>query len=51
MVNDKHQILLQEVERSKHLPSEIVKLMNEEGYARFNMHHHTQFWNGWEEIW
>ena len=44
-INDKHQqLLLKEVERPKHLPSEIVKLMNQEGYARFNMHHHTQFW-------
>lgn len=44
-INDKyHQVFLKEVERPKHLPSKIVKLMNEEGYARFNMHHHTQFW-------
>ena len=44
-INDKHQqVMLKEVERPKHLPSEIVKLMNEEGYTRFNMHHHTQFW-------
>lgn len=44
-INDKyHQVLLKEVERPKHLPSKIVKLMNEEGYAHFNMHHHTQFW-------
>ena len=44
-INDKHQqVLLKEVERSKYLPSEIVKMMNEKGYTRFNMHHHTQFW-------
>ena len=44
-INDKYQqVLLKEVERSKHLPSAIVKLMNEEGFVRFNMHHHTQFW-------
>ena len=44
-INDKYQqVLLKEVERSKHLPSAIVKLMNEEGYSRFNMYHHTQFW-------
>ena len=45
VINDTHQqLLLKEVERPKHLPSEIVKLMNEEGHTRFNMHHHTEFW-------
>ena len=39
-----HQVLLKETERPKFLPSEVVKLMNQEGYVRFNMHHHTQFW-------
>ena len=44
-INDKYQqVLLKEVERPKHLPSEIVKLMKEEGYVRFKMHHHTLFW-------
>ena len=44
-INDKYrQVLLKEVERPKHLPSEIVALMREEGYAHFKMHHHTQFW-------
>ena len=44
-INDKHlQVMLKEVERPKHLPSEIVKLMNEEGYTLFKMHQHTQFW-------
>ena len=33
-----------EVERPKHLPGQIVGLMREEGYAGFNMHHHTQLW-------
>ena len=46
-INDKYrQVLLKEVERPKHLPSEIVALMREEGYAHFKMHHHTQFWKG-----
>ena len=44
-INDKyHQVLLKEVERRKYLPSEIVKLMNEEGYKRFKMHQHTLLW-------
>ena len=44
-INDKHQqVLLKEVERSKHLPSKIVTLMHEEGYAHFNMHQHTLLW-------
>lgn len=44
-INETHQqVLLKEVERHKYLPSEIVRLMKNEGYSRFNMHHHTQFW-------
>ena len=44
-INEKYQqVLLKEVEKPKHLPGEIVKLMKEEGYTRFNMHHHTQLW-------
>lgn len=37
-------ILLKEVEKPKHLPSEIVNLMGEEGYTEFKMHHHTDLW-------
>ncbi len=36
--------MLKEVERPKRLPSEIVKLMHEDGYSRFNVYHHTQLW-------
>ena len=44
-INDKYQrVLLKEIERPKHLPSEIVELMNKEGYTRFKMHHHIEFW-------
>ena len=44
-INDKYQqVLLKEIERPKYLPSEVVKSMNQEGYVRFNMHHHTLFW-------
>ena len=37
-------IYLKEVERPKYLPGEIVKLMREEGYTGFKMHHHTVLW-------
>ena len=36
--------MLKEVERPKHIPSQIVQLMREEGYTKFNMHHHTLLW-------
>ncbi len=39
-----NRIMHKEVERPKHLPSEIVKLMQEEGYPKFKMHQHTQLW-------
>lgn len=48
-INEKYQqIVLKEVERPKRLPSEIVSLMNEEGYKKFNMHHHTMLWKSLE---
>ena len=43
-INEKYQVLLKEVEKPKHLPSQIVKLMKKEGYVRFKIHHHTLFW-------
>ena len=44
-INEKYQqVMLKEVERPKHLPSEIVTLMGDEGYSGFNMHHHTRLW-------
>ena len=39
-----NRVFLKEVERPKHLPGEIVILMQEEGYLKFNMHEHTQLW-------
>jgi hypothetical protein len=36
--------VIRETERPKHLPSGIVKLMNQEGYQRFTMHNHTTLW-------
>lgn len=41
---EKFAIALKEVEKKKYLPSEIVKLMNEEGWTRFNMDSHTRLW-------
>lgn len=37
-------VAFKEVERPKFLPKQIVKTMRDEGYPRFNMHHHTQLW-------
>ena len=36
--------VIKEVERPKYLPSEIVKLMQSEGFRRFKIHHHSNFW-------
>ena len=38
------QVLLKEVERPKHLPGEIVRVMQIEGFINFKMYHHTQLW-------
>ena len=38
------QVMLKEVERPKYIPSQIVQQMREEGYSKFNMHHHTLLW-------
>ena len=45
LVNENYQqVILKEVERPKHLPGQIVKLIEEEGYPGFKTHHHTQLW-------
>lgn len=41
---NKEYVLIKEKEKKKHLPSKIVELMREDGYSKFNMHHHTQLW-------
>lgn len=41
---DKEFHLLKEVERPKYLPSNIVKLMQSEGFTHFKMHNHTELW-------
>ena len=37
-------VLLKVVEKPKYLPSQIVKIMKNEGYESFSMHYHTQLW-------
>ena len=39
-----NRVIQKEVERPKHRPSEIVKLMQDEGYLKFKMHQHTKLW-------
>lgn len=36
--------VIKETERPKHLPSNIVKLMKQEGFPRFTMQSHTDLW-------
>lgn len=36
--------VIKETEKTKYLPSQIVKMMNNEGYLHFNIHHHTELW-------
>ena len=38
------QLVVKEVERPKYLPSVVVRMMREDGFAGFNMHHHTALW-------
>ena len=38
------QVMLKEVERTKYIPSQIIKMMQQEGFLKFKMHHHTQLW-------
>lgn len=35
---------IKETEKPKYLPSQIVEMMNDEGYMHFNMYHHTELW-------
>ena len=36
--------MIKETDRNKYLPGQIVAKMREEGFAEFNMHHHTELW-------
>ena len=39
-----NRIILKEIERPKHLPMEVVAMMEDEGYPKFSIHYHTQLW-------
>ncbi len=41
---NKEYTVIKETEREKYRPSKIVELMNDEGFSKFNMHHHTALW-------
>lgn len=41
---NKEYVLIKEKEKQKHLPSNIVTLMNEKGFPKFSMHKHTKLW-------
>lgn len=36
--------IIKETEKPKYLPSQIVEMMNNEGYPKFTMHYHTKLW-------
>ena len=36
--------LIKETERPKILPAEIVRILKKEGFTKFGVHHHTEFW-------
>ena len=36
--------MIKETDKNKYLPGQIVAMMREEGFAEFNMHHHTELW-------
>lgn len=40
--------LIKEIERPKFLAGQVVAMMKEEGFAWFNMHHHTELWRSLE---
>ena len=35
---------IKETDRTKYLPGQIAKIMQAEGYSKFKIHQHTQFW-------
>jgi hypothetical protein len=41
---NKEYVLYKEREKTKLLPSDIVKRMNKKGYTKFKTHHHTDLW-------
>lgn len=43
---NKEYALIKETEKPKYLASQIVKIMKDEGFSKFNVTHHTRFWQG-----
>ena len=41
-----NQALLKEVERSRYTATDVVRLMNDAGFPRFGIQHHTNLWQG-----
>jgi len=41
---NKEYAVIKETEKRKLLPKQIVQIMKDEGFSRFNMHEHTQLW-------
>ena len=41
---NKQYVVIKETEKPKYLPSQIVKIMNDEGFLNFNIAHHTKLW-------
>ena len=41
---EKQYWVYKDVERPKYLPSQIIKIMHQEGYPRFSIYYHTQLW-------
>ncbi len=39
-----NRVLLKEVEKPKFRPTQIVKMMMDEGFSRFTMHSHSELW-------
>jgi hypothetical protein len=37
-------VLIRETEKKKYIPSEIVRIMQQEGYPKFKMGQHTELW-------
>lgn len=43
---NKEYVVIKEKERTKYLPSEVVKQMKDKGFIKFGMQHHTDLWRG-----
>ena len=44
MAQEVNKVYIKETERTKYLPSMIVKIMNEDGYTEFSITKHTELW-------